>query len=114
MMWTHEEAVELCRRLEEIAPAFGGHVALTGGTLYKDGLRKDVDILIYRSADEPEFKWDEFFVRAEAELGICLHADYGWCKKAITAPPARAIDFFDPFKGGDKTMSTAALEDWLK
>ena len=41
-------AVALCREIEKIAPNFGCHVALTGGCLYKDGARKDIDILFYR------------------------------------------------------------------
>jgi hypothetical protein len=46
--WTQAEAVELCRRIEAVCPEYGAHVALTGGCLYKDGPRKDVDILFYR------------------------------------------------------------------
>lgn len=48
MSWTQEEAIQLCRLLEALAPTFGCHVALTGGCLYKDGERKDCDILLYR------------------------------------------------------------------
>ena len=42
------EAVDLCKHIESFAPGYGCHVALTGGCLYKDGDRKDVDILFYR------------------------------------------------------------------
>jgi hypothetical protein len=45
MRWTLAEAVEVCRQVEAICPPFGCHVALTGGTLYKDGERKDLDLL---------------------------------------------------------------------
>jgi hypothetical protein len=98
-MWTQPEAIELCKKLEAIALLYGGHVALTGGLLYKDGPRKDVDILVYRSADEPAFDWEGFFAEIELTHGICMVRDYGWCKKA--ACDGRPIDFFDPFRGGE-------------
>jgi hypothetical protein len=47
-MWTQAQALDLCRKIEAICPHYGCHVALTGGTLYKDGARKDCDILFYR------------------------------------------------------------------
>jgi hypothetical protein len=106
MSITQAEAIELCRQLEPIAAEHGGHVALTGGCLYKDGTRKDVDILVYRSADEDAFKWPEFF-RTIEPLGITHveHQDYGFCKKAVLVrrlndgelPEPVRIDFFDPF-----------------
>lgn len=34
--------------VEQICVDFGYHVALTGGCLYKQGDRKDIDILFYR------------------------------------------------------------------
>lgn len=47
-MWTQDQAIALCREIERIAPEFGCHVALTGGLLYKDGPRKDCDLVFYR------------------------------------------------------------------
>lgn len=47
-MWTQAEAVALCRHVEPVVERFGCHVALTGGSLYKDGPRKDCDLIIYR------------------------------------------------------------------
>ena len=46
--WTQEEAIALCKKIESIVPLAGCHVALTGGCLYRDGHRKDLDILFYR------------------------------------------------------------------
>ena len=46
--WTLHQAVELCTKVEQICPAYGCHVALTGGCLYKSGPRKDADLLFYR------------------------------------------------------------------
>ena len=96
-VWTTEEAVMLCREIENISPRYGLHVALTGGLLYKDGMRKDADILLYRirqsSAD-----FEGLFKVLAKRLNIVLLNDYGWCKKAIWM--GKPIDFFDPEDGG--------------
>lgn len=108
--WTREQAVELCMQLEPIAAKHGGHVALTGGTLYKDGPRKDLDILIYRSRDEPEFNWPGFFEEIRI-LGIYPGKDHGWCKKAKLVN--KHIDFFDPHAAAGDHTSGADDSDWL-
>jgi hypothetical protein len=109
-------AIQLCTRLEDIAPEFGGHVALTGGCLYKAGERKDVDIMIYRSTDEPPFRWDAFFKQAKEVLGIELVHDFGFCKKARMGEIT--IDFFDPFgvyngESGRVDLEAAQLEQLI-
>lgn len=43
--WTTEEAIELCKLVEPIAFECDCHVALSGGLLYKDGPRKDADLV---------------------------------------------------------------------
>ncbi len=48
MKWTQQEAIDICRTAENYAPAFGFHVALTGGLLYKTGARDDLDLMFYR------------------------------------------------------------------
>lgn len=47
MSWTQQEAIALCVVLEPVAAAHRCHVALTGGLLYKEGQRKDCDIIVY-------------------------------------------------------------------
>ena len=98
-LWTQERAIELCRTLEPIAADHGCHVALTGGCLYRDGPRKDVDILLYRSLDEPAIDWvklaDAFLARAQVEI----YADFGYCKKARYK--GMRVDLFDPHEAGD-------------
>ena len=46
--WTLKLARDLCKRLELVVPNYGAHVALTGGVLYREGPRKDCDIVLYR------------------------------------------------------------------
>lgn len=42
-----EIAKELCKKIYDNLSPKGVYPALTGGTLYKEGERKDIDILIY-------------------------------------------------------------------
>jgi len=95
--WTLHEAVALCRVIETICPAFGCHVALTGGTLYKDGERKDCDILFYRIRQIPEIDVDGLF-GALALVGIVKRSGFGWCHKATY--DGREIDCFFPEDDG--------------
>lgn len=47
--WTKRDALLLCKEVEELClDGCGCHVALTGGCLYKDGERKDLDLIFYR------------------------------------------------------------------
>ncbi len=48
MDWDFEAGKLFCTFIEVIANQCGAHVALTGGVLYKDGPRKDLDIMFYR------------------------------------------------------------------
>jgi len=50
---TQLEAIGIAQTVEPIACRNGGHVALTGGCLYKDGPRKDLDLVIYRHGTTP-------------------------------------------------------------
>ena len=77
--WTRDMAVELCRLVEGICPKFGCHVALTGGLLYKDGSRKDCDILLYRIRQIKEINLDGLWgALANHEF---LLSGFGWCYK---------------------------------
>lgn len=42
-----DQAILICREVENIIIPLGYHCALGGGCLHQDGKRKDVDILIY-------------------------------------------------------------------
>ena len=91
--WTQPEAIALCRQIEAICPNFGCHVALTGGLLYKDGPRKDCDILFYRIRQVEEIDIDGLF-NALGNIGVNKIGGFGWCHKAEFE--GRAIDCFFP------------------
>ena len=93
MNWTTQEAIELCRAIEAICPPFGCHVALTGGALYRDGPRKDCDILFYRIRQVEEIDNDGLFAALKA-IGVERHKGFGWCHKAKFN--GKNIDMFFP------------------
>lgn len=68
--------------------------ALTGGLLYKDGERKDIDIVLYRHRQ----KIDSFevvdFVKELGELGIEITGFYGFVTKAKWN--GMTVDIFNP------------------
>lgn len=93
-LWSRETVLPLCKAIEEIAPEFGCHVALTGGLLYKDGPRKDADIMLYRIRQAWEIDRDALFHALENRLGIKRLSGFGWCIKAEWR--GLPIDFFFP------------------
>lgn len=93
-MWQQCEALDLVRRIEAICPKYGCHVALTGGLLYKDGPRKDADILFYRIRQEPKIDVDGLFGALSGALDIVRGEGFGWLVKATLG--GKNIDFFFP------------------
>lgn len=100
MSWTQNEAVQLCRLIEGISPEFGAHVALTGGTLYKKGVRKDMDILFYRIRQRPNIDMVGLWT-ALAKIGFEKVSGFGWCYKA-TFLGIKKVDCFFPEGEKDK------------
>jgi hypothetical protein len=71
-------AVALAREIEGIAPRFGFHTALTGGCLYKDGERKDIDILFYSHANDGAETDKKGLLKAlHTDVGLAVGADFG-------------------------------------
>jgi hypothetical protein len=93
--WTQAEAIELCKKIEAVCPQAGYHVALTGGLLYKDGPRKDCDLLFYRIRQVKNPDADKLFgLIEEAVPGFFQTKGFGWCFKAnLNGKP---IDCFFP------------------
>ncbi len=98
-MWEQSEGIALCRAIENIAPPFGAHVALTGGLLYKDGPRKDVDIMLYRIRQVEAIDMKGLEVEM-LKLGVTINEDAmpygvaGWVRKGKYQ--GKRIDFFFP------------------
>lgn len=91
--WSRQEAIDLCFKLEQVAPNFGAHIALTGGLLYKSGDRKDCDILIYRIRQKNCIDFDGLWL-AFALLGLVKVKGWGWCYKCTYKE--KQVDIFDP------------------
>lgn len=104
-VWKQEDAIALCRKIEAICPPFGCHVALTGGLLYKDGLRKDADLVLYRIRQYERIDVDGLF-DALRTVGIerQTQGDH-WCIKASVN--GYSVDFFLPDFGGDYATEDA-------
>lgn len=99
MAWMQKEAIDICRKIEAICPQYGCHVALTGGTLYKDGGRKDCDILFYRIRQVPEIDMDGL-VDGLDKIGVEFSKNFGWCVKFTCE--GKNIDAFFPEQDGDE------------
>ena len=95
-----EQGVMLCRMLEEIAPSYGCHVALTGGCLYKDGERKDLDIIVYRIRQVEKIDVAGF-LKAARDMGLKYVSGFGFCIKADFV--GTKIDFLFPEEQGKYT-----------
>ncbi|MEE9223077.1 MAG: hypothetical protein V3V40_06430 [Nitrosomonadaceae bacterium] len=96
-MATLKQAIDLCKAIEEVVPQFGCHVALTGGTLYKEGDRKDIDIILYRIRQVEEINLDGLF-EALRLIGVDKKSGFGWCYKAEYY--GTKIDIFFPEEQG--------------
>ena len=93
MSWTLQSAAYFCRIIESICPKHGCHVALTGGSLYKDGERKDCDILFYRIRQKERIDIESLKQEMQA-MGIEIGEEFGWVHKAKYL--GQPIDMFFP------------------
>jgi len=108
MTWTQQEAIDLCIKLEAVAPDFGAHIGLTGGLLYKQGKRKDADIIIYRIRQVEAIDATGLFDAFEL-LGVRKVSGFGWCHKATYQ--GKPIDFFFPEEDGEYNPEHADVND---
>jgi hypothetical protein len=91
--WTQAEAIEIATAVEAIAPEYGCHVALTGGCLYRRGVRKDCDLVIYRIRQVPQIDV-QGFLSALAAIGFSVTSDHGFCVKCDCK--GRGVDLLFP------------------
>lgn len=61
MIWSQQDTIALCTALEPVAATLRCHVALTGGLLYKDGPRKDCDVVVYFEGHKKAIEPSETF-----------------------------------------------------
>lgn len=102
MSWTQREAIELCTAIHNLpAQQFHCHPALTGGLLYKEGPRKDCDIVIYQRGDtkgvRPGIDWPGLWAALET-IGVYLVKDCGYVKKCQWR--GAPLDILDPSQDG--------------
>ena len=102
-MWTQREAIDTCCKIENICPTYGCHVALTGGTLYKEGNRKDLDILFYRIRQVKDIDIIGLINALEDKLGFALISTHGWMVKMVYG--LKKIDVFFPENAGEEYIS---------
>ncbi len=91
--WTLEEALSLFPALYVTAQRVGLYPALTGGTLYKEGRRKDLDILFYRNRQQMVLQREELLERL-SDMGFEIGRRYGWVTKAKYR--GKSVDLFFP------------------
>ena len=95
---TQVSARNLCVKIEAMCVPHGFHVALTGGCLYKTGLRKDIDLVFY-SVRQDRRPLQDRRVALEGEmvsgLGFLLGPCFGWLTK-MTAPTGHSVDLLYP------------------
>ncbi len=96
-LWKQSEAIALCIQIEAICPSFGCHVALTGGALYKQGPRKDCDLILYRIRQCPQIEFEGLFAALET-IGVVKVSGFGFCHKAEFK--GKRIDFLAPEEEG--------------
>lgn len=108
MTWTFETAQPLIKKLEACLPAAGCHVALTGGVLYKEGQRKDLDLIIYRvrNANINNTRMLEAFDACE----VTIIRRYGWMYKA--SYNGNPIDILIPESKGTEAYPST-MDDWV-
>lgn len=96
-----EDGIELCRILRDKLVGKGIFPALTGGLLYKEGNRKDIDIVLYRHRQDVEsFETIDF----EQELSCCGLTNiqfFGFVTKAQWR--GIVVDLFNPETRADSS-----------
>ena len=100
---TQSDGIELCRKLYETLKPIGLFPALTGGLLYKDGNRKDIDIVLYRHRQDVEsFEISQFEIALKI-AGLSDFKHFGFVTKAKWR--GFTVDLFNPETNDTKDES---------
>ena len=109
------DGIELCKILYEKLSPMGYFPALTGGLLYKEGHRKDIDILLYRHRQMYQ-EFETIDIRdALEEVDVVIIKSFGFVTKATWR--GFEVDIFNPenkkwisdFEYGDKKNTGESL-----
>lgn len=92
--WTLLEAIALAIKVESVCPAAGCHVALTGGSLYKRGTRKDCDLLFYRIRQVENINLEILWKELE-KIGLKKVSGSRWVYKGLYKD-TKPVDMFFP------------------
>ena len=81
---TTQDAIELCKILYKPLKEIGVFIGLTGGLLYKEGSRKDIDLVIYRHRQDRQSleTIDQDVYTVLCECGLVDIQYYGFVTKA--------------------------------
>ena len=90
------QGMALCKILYENLKGLGIFPALTGGLLYKEGFRKDIDIVLYRHRqDVQSFETNQDDIKqALLKSGVEITGFYGFVTKAKWK--GIVVDLFNP------------------
>lgn len=91
---TKSMAEELCKVLYEKLEPAGYYPALTGGLLYKDGNRKDIDVIIYRNRQKVKSFEAVDLTGVLSEVGVTITGSFGFVTKAEWK--GIVVDIFNP------------------
>jgi len=81
--YTLEDGVSICKMIEPWCSIHGFHVALTGGCLYGEGGRKDIDLIFYRIREVLSPNMVAFNQAMEDKCDMVLQIDHGFVKKYL-------------------------------
>ena len=98
---TTQDGVELCKLIYTELSTFGFYPALTGGLLYKNGKRKDIDIVLYRNRQDLSSFTADYFEYKLSQIGIEVLASYGFVTKAKWK--GFSVDIFNPESTNDES-----------
>jgi len=91
---TQQDGIELCKIMYDKLAPLGFYPALTGGLLYKEGERKDIDIVIFRNRQQHDsFETIDLYLEL-SEIGISIDNYYGFVTKAKWK--GHTVDLFNP------------------
>lgn len=105
--WNQTDAIAFARLLETVAPAFGCHICLTGGCLYRDGERKDCDILIYRIRQAESIDLGGLLSKF-SEMGMIIYRGFGFCYKCEW--DGKPVDLLIPEEIGNDYQDSGDFE----